>query len=46
MHALHLQRIYTHFGCAGLKTAWELGNYVPEFMVSLLLRQSNWQLFE
>ena len=27
----------THFGRAGLEIFWELGNYVPEFAVSLLL---------
>ena len=32
-----LQWISTHFGRAGSETSWELGNYVPEFAVSLLL---------
>ena len=32
-----LQWISTHFGRAGMEISWELGNYVPEFAVSLLL---------
>ena len=34
---MDLQWISTHFGRTGVGISWELGNYVTEFAVSLLL---------